>query len=118
MGFKIESISSMTTIANNLSTVSTEATAKLTQTSTALDELVSNVKGSGIDTTLNSLKSGVNDIGNKAVTLLNDVPSMVGALPLNTTEFKFKQDSNAQAPMLVTLSGIVISVMFQQAWNV
>lgn len=77
MGFKIESISNMTTIANNLSTVSTEATAKLTQTSTALDELVSNVKGSGIDTTLNSLKSGVNDIGNKAVTLLNDVSAFI-----------------------------------------
>lgn len=79
MGFKIESISSMTTIANNLSTVSTEATAKLTQTSTALDELVSNVKGSGIDTTLNSLKSGVNDIGNKAVTLLNDVSAFISS---------------------------------------
>lgn len=79
MGFKIESISSMTTIANNLSTVSTEATAKLTQTSTALDELVGNVKGSGIDTTLNSLKSGVNDIGNKAVTLLNDVSAFISS---------------------------------------
>lgn len=77
MGFKIESISNMTTIANNLSTVSTEATAKLTQTSTALDELVSNVKGSGIDTTLNSLKSGVTDTGNKAVTLLNEVSAFI-----------------------------------------
>ena len=79
MGFKIESISNMTNIANNLSTVSTQATSKLTQTSTALDELVSNVKGSGIDTTLNSLKSGINDTGNKAVTLLNDISAFISS---------------------------------------
>lgn len=77
MGFKIESLSTMASIANGLSNTATSATSRLTQTASALDELVSNVKGQGIDTTLNSLKSGLQTSGNSAVNLLNEVSAFI-----------------------------------------
>lgn len=77
MGFKIESLSTMSSIATNLDTIASDATTKLNSTSTALDELVSNVKGQNIDLTLNNLKNGINTTGGNTVTLLNDISAFI-----------------------------------------
>lgn len=93
MGFKIESIATMTSIANNLSNISSEAKNKLVNTTTAVDEIVSNVKGQGVDTTLNKLRNGINSTGNAAITLLNDISTFIST---QTTSYTTNEETVVQ----------------------
>lgn len=93
MGFKIESISKMTTIANNISNISSEAKSKLSSTTATVDELVNNVKGQGVDTALNKLRSGINNTLNTTISLLSDVSTFIST---QTTSYTTNEQIVAQ----------------------
>lgn len=107
MGFKIESISTMTTIANNLSTLANDASARFSQTSAAIDALVSNVEGQGVDVELNKLRESIVSSGATTVNLLNEVSSFINS---QATAYASNEETVAQELTNIEsdLEGLVI----------
>ena len=77
MGFKIESIDIMNSVASQLGDTATEGKTKVTDTSSDLTTLASLVSGGGVDTALNNINTNLQAVANEAITLLTQISEFI-----------------------------------------
>lgn len=77
MGFRVESLATMNTIAANMESAATEAKSQADKVNNALGSLTTVIKGGGVEKTLPALESGVTEVTGKTIELFTRISEFI-----------------------------------------